>query len=106
VTEDLAPILEALKQRLREIYGNRLVRVVLFGSRARGTAAPASDIDILIVLSDSVDPGVEIERTGESTAALSLEHNVVISCSFVSSQRFDSERSPLLINVHREGVSL
>lgn len=106
MTEDLAPILEALKQRLREIYGNRLVRVVLFGSRARGTAAPASDIDILIVLSDSVDPGVEIERTGESTAALSLEHNVVISCSFVSSQRFDSERSPLLINVHREGVSL
>ena len=36
--------------RLREIYGPRLKRLVLFGSQARGDATPESDVDVLVVL--------------------------------------------------------
>jgi glycosyltransferase involved in cell wall biosynthesis len=37
------PILKRFRAALGEIYGDRIERVVLFGSRARGDAATASD---------------------------------------------------------------
>jgi predicted nucleotidyltransferase len=99
-------ILAELQQRLVALYGSRLVRMVLFGSQAREDAKPGSDIDILLVLTGLVDPGEEIARIGRITSALSLEHDVVISCTFVSDDRYVNERSPLMLNVRREGVVL
>jgi predicted nucleotidyltransferase len=99
-----AAILGELGSRLRAIYGSRLVRMVLFGSQARGSADSESDIDVLVVLKGPVRPGAEISRTGTVTAALSLHHDVVISCTFVSEERFLTEQSPLLLNARREGV--
>jgi uncharacterized protein len=85
------------------LYGPRLVHL-LYGSQARREATADSDIDVLVVLQGSVDPGAEIARVGELTASLSLQNNVVISRAFVAEERFRSERSPFLLNVHREGV--
>ena len=97
-------ILDELRPRLEEIYGKRLVQLVLFGSQAREDAESESDIDLLVVLQGPVNPGEEIARTGEATAALSLKYDVVISCTFTSKERYNTERSPLLLNVRREGV--
>lgn len=44
--DDLRRYVAALERR----YGENLVSVVLFGSRARGDAKPESDIDVLIVV--------------------------------------------------------
>ena len=46
------PILKRFRAALDEIYGDRLERVVLFGSRARGDAGEASDYDIAVFLKD------------------------------------------------------
>jgi predicted nucleotidyltransferase len=106
MNEKLTAILAELRRRLEALYGPRLVRLVLYGSQARGDAEPGSDIDVMVVLKGPVKPGDEIARTGEIAAPLSLEHDVVISCVFVSAERFDHEQSPLLLNVRREGVAL
>ena len=97
-------IVTELRRQLQALYGERLARLILFGSQARGDAEPGSDIDILAVLHGEVDPGEEITRTGQIMAALSLEHDVVISCAFVASDRYATEHSPFLLNVRREGV--
>ena len=99
-------ILREFRGCLKEIYGDRLVQSVVFGSQARGDAEPGSDIDILVVLKGDVRPGTEIARTGKMTTKLSLKYTTVVSCAFVSADRFQNERSPLLLNIHREGVSL
>jgi predicted nucleotidyltransferase len=104
MTPLLQPVITELKERLKELYGDSLEQVVLFGSQARGDAAAGSDIDVLVVLKGPVSPGKEISRTGEITALLSLLHDVVISCTFVSVDRYETEKSPLLLNFHREGV--
>ena len=99
-------ILKDLRQRLLELYGQRFDRLILFGSQARGDAEESSDVDVLVVLHGSVSPEEEIRRTGHMVAELSLANDLVISCSFISSQRFISEKSPFLLNIHREGIIL
>ena len=104
--EQVREILDELLPHLRAIYGARLKRTVLFGSQARGDAEPESDIDVLVVLEGPVNPCHEIDRCVGITADLSLKHTVVISTAYVSEDRYISERSPFLMNVRREGVTL
>lgn len=104
MTDRLGVILAELRRQLEAIYGPRLVHLVLYGSQARGDAEPGSDVDVLVVLKGLVNPGDEIARVGGIAASLSLQHDVVISCVFVSAERFYHEQSPLLLNVRREGV--
>jgi predicted nucleotidyltransferase len=95
-----------LRERLADLYEDRLVRLVLFGSRARGDEVSGSDIDVLVVLRGPVSPCEEIERTIDITAGISLEYDVVVACVFVSEDRFTQEQSPLMLNVRREGVAI
>jgi uncharacterized protein len=49
-TATVDPILDRFRQALDELYGDRLDRVVLFGSRARGDAEANSDYDVAVFL--------------------------------------------------------
>src|ERR1035438_1756888 len=100
----LDEILREFRDGLEQIYGSRLVRVVLFGSQARDEAEPDSDIDVMLVLQGAVDPHREIQRLSSFASGLSLKHDVVISCVYLSEDEFRSEQSPLMLNVRREGV--
>lgn len=106
MTEKLAAILAELRQRLEELYGPRLVRLVLFGSQARGDAEPGSDIDVLVVLRGPVSLGSEVERTSHLRAELSLRYNEVISCIYMDEERFRIRNGPLLRNVRKEGIAV
>ncbi len=99
-------ILAELRRSFEDIYGERLRRLVLFGSQARGDAEPGSDIDVLVVLRGPVDPGQEIRRTGEITADLSLRFGEVISCVFMDEDRFVHRNGPFLRNIRKEGVAV
>jgi uncharacterized protein len=46
------PILAKFHAAVTEVYGDRLERVVLYGSRARGDAKPDSDYDIAVFIKD------------------------------------------------------
>lgn len=104
MTERVSRIVAELRERLEELYGERLERVLLFGSQARGDATPESDIDVLVVLRGEVRPGEEIERTSEAVGEISLQHGVSLSRVFVPSKRFRSDRTPFLSRIRDEGV--
>ena len=99
-------ILTQLEKDLRALYQDRYLRLILFGSQARGDGEEDSDIDVLVVLKGKVSADEEISRATPITAELSLKHNVVISCVYISEKRYLTENSPLLINVRREGVAV
>ena len=102
----ISRILSTLLCQLSQHYQERLDRVILFGSYARGEATSDSDIDILVILEEPVDATVELKQTSELVAELCLEHHVLISRLFLSRSRYETERSPLLNNIRREGVLL
>ena len=78
-------ILCELRSELEQLYGERLVRLVLFGSRARGDADPDSDIDVLVVLRGPVESYQEIERVSGILSDLSLRHARSRASSWMSS---------------------
>lgn len=98
-------MLSELRETLGAFYGERLKGLYLFGSYARGDAEPGSDIDVAVVLHGEVEPFVEIERTGDAVAALSLANDVVVSLMFISEESFDGKWTPFLANLRREGVA-
>lgn len=104
MTERVSLIVEELRERLEALYGDRLERVLLFGSQARGDATPESDIDVLVVLAGEVRPVEEIRRSGGIVSEVSLLHGVEVAVAFISADRFDSGESPFVLNVRREGV--
>jgi predicted nucleotidyltransferase len=103
---EILDVLISLRDYLKQEYQDRLDRVILFGSQARGDATIASDIDVLIVLQDPVNASAELDRTSQLIAQLCLEHNLLISRLFMARSRFETENSPLLRNIRSDGIIL
>ena len=106
MSEKLQAILNELRDKFQALYEERLVQMILYGSQVRGDACQGSDIDVMIVLSETVNPGAEISRTSEIVADISLKYDEVISCVFMDEDKFTHRNGPLLRNVRREGISV
>lgn len=106
INNEIKLILLTIKKQLLELYNDKLIEVILFGSQARGTANNDSDIDILIVLKDEINIGEEVERTSRIILNLSLQYDKIISRLFMSEQYFKTYQSALLRNIRQEGIVL
>ncbi|TKB68817.1 MAG: nucleotidyltransferase domain-containing protein [Nitrospira sp.] len=85
------PIIKEFKRRVEARFPGELVRLVLFGSKARGEATPESDVDLLAVIqSDNWRLGDEIRSVGY---ALELEHGVVLSIQVISRNHYERLRT-------------
>jgi len=99
------PILKRFKTALDEIYGDRIDRVVLFGSRARGDAHPDSDYDIAVFLRDMPDRFAELYRLADlSTDILGDTGEFVHAMPYRAGAY--NERTPLMLGIRTEGVDL
>lgn len=104
--KNIENILHELKQELKRIYKNKLVSLILYGSYARGEAGKDSDIDVVVVLKGDVVPGREIDYMLDTITDLGLKYNTLISIYPVSEDYMQSVKSPLLLNIHAEGITL
>jgi len=98
--------LDTLTSELQALYGPRLQRIVLYGSRARGDAANDSDIDVLVVLDSLGDFWLEHSRISPIAGRISLQYDVVLSIIPVDAREMENPQTPLLVNARREGVSV
>lgn len=102
--EPIGQLLSELKVRLRKIYGNKLKRVILYGSYARGDFTEGSDIDVMIILDDVKDALEERKKYFDDVCDLDIMHDAVISVIPLSENDFKTRRLPLILNAKREGV--
>jgi len=98
--------LQQFVTEVRDAYDERLDRVVLYGSRARGGATRESDVDTLVVLERCLDFWAEFDRVKAIASHVSDTHDVVISALPVDREEFERSPQPLLVNARREGKTV
>ena len=95
-------MLKRFKREVKKVLGGRLDRVVLFGSRSRGDAAPDSDFDVLVTVQNLQER--DRKRVFEIAADLSLEHDTVLAVLVVPANDFTEDRYFYLYeNIQKEG---
>jgi len=99
------PIMGRFRAALDEIYGERIERVVLFGSRARGDARPDSDYDVAVFLKDLDGFGKEAGRIAEIETDILSETGVVINALPLQAGSY-LERTGLMQELRRDGLNL
>lgn len=106
VAAPVAAAIVEVRDALVRAYGERVVRILLYGSHARGTATKDSDVDLLLVLRGEVDRARELARIVERTYDVLLERGIHVSVLPMAEDDFLTRATPLLINIRREGVPL
>ncbi len=99
------PTLLRFREALTAMYGDRLDRVVLFGSRARGDAHPDSDYDIAVFLKGFGDRWSEVDRLIPVVTDILYEEGAFIHAMPYRAGA-DQERTPLMHEIRRDGLDL
>jgi uncharacterized protein len=100
------PVLKRFRAVVTEIYGDRLERVVLFGSRARGDARKDSDYDVAVFLRDMDDRMAEMNRLADLSTAILDETGELISAVPYGAATYNDPRMPLMYAIRTEGIDL
>lgn len=97
-------LVDQVKTHLSERYGEGIKRVILYGSHARGEATQDSDIDVLVLVDQSLNPSEVEESLSDLLYDILLEEQELVSVVAVREERFENYNSPFMLNVKREGM--
>lgn len=106
LTNDEKAVLKELKEVLKELLSDSLLKCVLFGSKARGDCDNESDLDVAIVVRNLTR---ELKnRILDEVAEIEFEYFIPISTFIISEADFmhlrERERR-IVIDIEREGIS-
>jgi|SRR3954471_3656443 predicted nucleotidyltransferase len=94
-------------ERLRRLFGDRLVDVRLFGSFARGEANEDSDVDVLVLVQGLTD--LEIGLAAGEVAAVIARTGLPLAPLPMAAEKLAEMRRQqraLALAMDREGISL
>ena len=98
-------VVREFTELVKNHYGSRLAKIILYGSYARGDENEESDIDFLVLLRDEeIRVGHEISSISHLMSRLGLAQNIWISAQPLSVSKFLKMNQPFFVNVKQEGV--
>ncbi len=100
------PILTRFRAALAELYGDRIERVVLYGSRARGDARPDSDYDIAVFLKNLSSRWQEVRRITDIELAMRSDTGAHIHAMPYPADSWRDPSSPLMYEIRKDGRDL
>jgi predicted nucleotidyltransferase len=98
-------VLAHFRTAVDETYGDRLERVVLFGSRARGQAQPDSDYDIAVFLRDLQDREAEMNRLADIATDILYQDGEFIHAMPYRAGSYN-DQTTLMQEIRAEGIDL
>jgi uncharacterized protein len=103
---DKIEILNQVKQNLKAVLGNRIQKVILFGSHLRNEETKFSDLDILIV-TDKILSWQEKNVVRDVCSDISLDHEILVDSKIISQEEIDNKfwgKHPLITDALKAGV--
>ena len=100
-------MLDELVQGILAALQDRPLRIVLYGSTARGTSTPESDIDVAVFVHSRLD-AEEDDRLSDFIVDLNLKYGKVFSVIDIDEAIYQKWRgvTPFYQNVERDGILL
>ena len=86
------------------MYGGKIKKVILYGSCVRGEATRDSDIDVLVLVDQSLNPFEVRESLSDLLFDILLEEGEHISVIAVPEHLYENYNSPFMLNVKKEGL--
>jgi predicted nucleotidyltransferase len=107
--KELLNILHDVKEEIHQLFGDKLRRLILYGSYARNEQDPESDIDIMIMVDESED-GLRKYRylIADVMGELTIRYGKLISLTEVTYNRYNDflEVLPFYKNINEEGIEI
>ena len=105
----LKDITSQLVDVYRNIYGDDIVEILLYGSYARNEETDQSDVDIVaIVKGNRLDLQKKLKIVWDISADIGHENDVVVSPTVVPFDEFEKYREilPYYMNIEKEGIKV
>ena len=105
--EDIKIALKDMVQDLCQEFGERLIAVVVYGSHARGTGTPASDVDLLVVVRGLVRDWEVIHRLEDEWAQRGRRWGKRFQITLASPEDVEDSvewTAPLMLEIYRTHV--
>ncbi len=98
---------EELVNGLCDILSGNVESIIIYGSVAKGTDTPESDVDVALILRNVLDSAHE-QLLSEFVTDLNLKYDTVFSVIDIEKDEFEKwgDISPFYSNVKEEGVVL
>ena len=106
---ELNLILQAMAQAYQAVYGANIVKIILYGSYARGDHQKDSDIDIVaIVQGERQSLQQKLKRVWDISSDLELEYGIIIFPTVIPFAEYEKYKKdlPYYRNIHNEGVEV
>jgi predicted nucleotidyltransferase len=102
--KDIQPIIAEFTEQAKAHYGDRLAKIILFGSYARGEAHDESDVDLLVVLNDEeVKTRQERDSIREMLWKLFLKYLIDLSVIPTTNARYEHSEEYLFKFIRKDG---
>jgi predicted nucleotidyltransferase len=99
-------LVNQIKKHLIKEYGGKIKQIIIYGSYVRGEATKDSDIDVLVVIDDSLNPFEVMKNLDDIIFDILLEKKELISVIPVPETIFKDYKSPFILNVKEEGMMI
>ena len=110
MSSDIRKALNEFVQGLNDILGKSLVKVILYGSYARGEQnqnGEQSDVDVMILVNEPVENIKELQKKVlDYSFDLNLKYNILLSPMVENVDVFDHRKGFMVFyqNVQKDGV--
>lgn len=107
VIADLNAVHSDVIRIMQDVYGDRLDKIILYGSYARGDFHDESDIDYLVVLNDeNVSTFMEVANTRPALNSVFDDSGIDVSTFVVSTEKLTTSTLFFYRQVRKDGICI